>query len=56
MLEERSFNFGDLIIGTFDLDERSSQLSGNSHTLVIEYSSAPAKGTAVAFLGAGVVV
>ena len=55
MLEERSFNFGDLIIGTYDLDERSSQVSGNSHTLAIEYSSVPATGTAVALLGAGVV-
>ena len=55
MLEERSFNFGDLIIGTYDLDERSSQVSGNSHTLVIEYGSVPDTGTAEALLGAGVV-
>ena len=55
LLEERSFHFGDLIIGTYNLDERSSQVSGNSHSLVIEYSSVPATGTAVALLGARVV-
>ena len=55
LLEERSFNIGELIIGTYDLDERSSQVSGNSNTLVIEYSSVPATGTAVALLRAGVV-
>ena len=53
--EHGSFNFGDLIIGTYDLDGHSGVVSDTGHSLVIQYSSVPDTGSTAAFLGAGVV-
>ncbi|MFL3659679.1 MAG: VPDSG-CTERM sorting domain-containing protein [Opitutales bacterium] len=54
LLEEGSFNFGDLIKGTYNLED--GNISGTGHSLVIQYSSVPDTGSTAALLGVGVFV
>jgi hypothetical protein len=57
LLEEGSFNFGDLIKGTYDLDLADSgghSISSSGNSLVIQYSSVPDTGSTAALLGVGV--
>ena len=48
------FNFGDLVIGTYDLDGHSGFVPDTGHSLVIQYSSVPNSDSTAALLLVGV--
>ena len=54
MIEEGIFNFGDLVIGTYDLNGKSTFISDSGKNLIIQYSSVPDTGSTAAILGVGV--